>query len=579
MNSNSLKYLFTAAIFCISVTAYSQDPIGTEVINVVRPFTPTVADAFKIKETPVMIDSLNMEKKNVQYNIFSVPVASTFVPAKGKATTLERRRPDKLFDNYVTLGFGNYTTALGELYATFEVDRDSEVSLFFKHNSSQGGIKDVQLDDHYFDTTLDLNYSGNRREMQYNLGFGALHEIYNWYGLPEFATEDEIQIATDAGVNHSFYGVAVKGNLRMTDSPFSGGEVLLRYFGDSYSSSEINFIAAPEFLFNLGNQDVGINVDIDYLSGRFEKSFLFPEDEIKYSFLNVGVHPYIRFQNEGFVINLGAQAVFGMDNENSESDIFIYPKVDASFRVVDEFLSFYAGVDGGLDQNSYFNFTRENPYVSPTLMIAPTDRQYEGYAGIQGKFTSTVSYNLKGSYKNEINKPLFISNPLMITVPADELQGYEFGNSFAVVYDDVTTLEIFGELQAEVSTGINIGVNASFFSYSLDFLPEAFNLPEFKATVFANAVFNEQFFGGLSLFYVGERKDIESFDPFLPVEPVSRTLDGYLDANIHLGYNLNPQLTFFVRGSNLLSDNYEKWLNTPVQGIQVLGGATYKFNW
>jgi hypothetical protein len=579
MNSNSLKYLFTAAIFGISATAFSQDPIGTEVINVVRPYTPTVADAFKIKETPVMIDSLNMEKQNVQYSIFSVPVASTFVPAKGKATTLERRRPDKLFDNYVTLGFGNYTTALGELFATFEVDRDSDVSLYFKHNSSQGGIKDVKLDDHYFDTSLDLIYSGKTRDMGYNLGFGAMHEIYNWYGLPELATEDDVQRAVDAGVNHSFYGVALKGNLKMEDSPFSGGEALLRYFGDSYSSSEINFLATPEFLFDLGSQDVGINIDIDYLSGKFDKSFLIPDTEINYSFLNAGVHPYIRFQNEGFSINLGAQLVFGMDNENSESDIFIYPKVDASFRVVDEFLSFYAGVDGGLDQNSYFNFTRENPYVSPTLMIVPTDRQYEAYAGIQGKFTSTVSYNLKGSYKSEINKPLFISNPLMTTVPDDELQGYEFGNSFTTFYDDVTTLEIFGELQAEVSKGINMGVNASFFSYGLDQLEEAYNLPNFKATVFANAVFNEQFFGGFSLFYVDERKDIESFDPFFPVEPISRTLDSYIDVNLHLGYNFNEQLTFFIKGSNLLSDNYEKWLNTPVQGIQVLGGATYKFNW
>lgn len=580
MNINSLKYILTAVVLVFSVKTFSQDPIGTEVINVVRPYTPTVSDAFKIKETPASDEVLDMEKKKVQYSIFSVPVASTFVPAQGKATLLERKRPEKLFDNYVTLGFGNFTTALGELYAVFEVDRDSEISLFFKHNSSQGGIKDVQADDYFFDTTLDLNYYGSNRDMSYNLGFGAMHEIYNWYGLSQLLTENEIQIANDAGVNHSFYGIAAKGGLKMEDSPFSGGDAMLRYFGDSYSSSEINFVAAPKFLFEVGRQNVGVNVDLDYLSGSFDNSFSIIDNEgIKYSLLNAGVHPYIRFQNDGFVINLGAQAVFGMDNENSESDIFIYPKIDASFRVVEEFLSFYAGVDGGLDQNSYYDFTRENPFVSPTLWIAPTDRQYEAFAGIQGKFTSTVSYNLKGSFKNEIAKPLFISNPLMSSIPEDELQGYEFGNSFSVIYDNVNTLEIFGELQAEVSKGVNLGVNMSFFNYSLDFQPEAFNLPNLKATVFANAVFNEQFFGGFSLFYVGERKDQESFDPFFPVEPNMRTLDGYVDANIHLGYNLNPQLTFFVRGSNLLSDNYEKWLNTPVQGIQVLGGATYKFNW
>ena len=38
-------------------------------------------------------------------------------------------------------------------------------------------------------------------------------------------------------------------------------------------------------------------------------------------------------------------------------------------------------------------------------------------------------------------------------------------------------------------------------------------------------------------------------------------------------------LSIFAKGSNLLSDNYEKWLFTPVQGIQGLIGATYKFDW
>ena len=57
------------------------------------------------------------------------------------------------------------------------------------------------------------------------------------------------------------------------------------------------------------------------------------------------------------------------------------------------------------------------------------------------------------------------------------------------------------------------------------------------------------------------------------------TLDGYIDANVHLGYRFNNQLSFFIKGSNLFGDDYQKWANYPVQGIQVLGGASYKFDW
>ncbi|MCR9181668.1 MAG: TonB-dependent receptor [Flavobacteriaceae bacterium] len=570
-------YLVMSLLFTVT-SIYAQDPIGTEVINVVKPYTPTVSDAFKIKETPNMQDSQNEEKKEVQYSIFSVPVASTFTPAKGKATTVERKRPEKIFTNYATLGFGSYTSVLGEFYSRFEVNRDDQVELFFKHNSSQGGIDEVLLDDYFYNTALDVNYKSNGRFMNYTFGAGILHQTYNWYGLsPEFRAENQVQIVEDAGVNHSFYGLALNGNFKMQDSPFSGGDVLLRYFGDSYSSSEINFIAKPEFLFDLGGQDVGVNVDVNYLNGSFDKSFFDPQNDIKYSYLNAGLHPFIKFQNDDFSVNLGAQVVFGLDTENSESDVFIYPKVTTSYKLVDEYLTLYAGADGGLDQNSYYDFSQINPFVSPTLFVAPTDRQYEGFAGVKGKFTNAVSYNLRGSYTSEINKPLFLSNPLISV--SQNPEGYEFGNSFGVIYDDVNTLEVFGELQAEVTTNVTVGVNASFFNYSLDFQPDAYNLPELKATVFANAAFTEKIYGGLSLFYVGERKDLISFDPLLPVQPIEKTLDGYVDLNLHAGYHINPQLTVFLKGSNLLSDTYEKWLNTPVQGIQVLGGATYKFDW
>lgn len=578
MSYKTFRFYLVMSLLFTATSIYAQDPIGTEVINVVKPYTPTVSDAFKIKETPLMQDSLNETKKKVEYNIFSVPVASTFTPAKGKATTVERKKPEKIFTNYATLGFGNFTSVLGEFYSRFEVSRDEDVELFFKHNSSQGGIDEVLVDDHFYNTKLDVNYKNNGRFMRYNLGVGILHQLYNWYGLaPEFRAENQVQIAEDAGVDHSFYGIALNGNFKMKDSPFSGGDVLLRYFGDSNSSSEINFIAQPEFLFDLGGQDVGINAMVDYLNGSFDKSFFNPEMDIKYSYLNAGLHPYIKFQDDDFSVTLGAQVVFGLDTENSESDVFIYPKVAASYKLVDEYLTLYAGADGGLDQNTYYDFSQENPFVSPTLFVAPTDRQYEGFAGVKGKFTNTISYNLKGSYTSEINKPLFLSNPLISS--SQNPEGYEFGNSFGVDYDEVKTIEIFGELQAEVAKNITLGVNASFFNYDLDALDEAYNLPELKATVFANAAFTEKIYGGLSLFYVGERKDLISFDPLLPIQSIEKTLDGYVDLNLHAGYHINPQLTVFLKGSNLLSDNYEKWLNTPVQGIQVLGGATYKFDW
>ena len=56
------------------------------------------------------------------------------------------------------------------------------------------------------------------------------------------------------------------------------------------------------------------------------------------------------------------------------------------------------------------------------------------------------------------------------------------------------------------------------------------------------------------------------------------TLDGFFDANAHVGYHINDRLSVYAKANNMASQNYERWLNYPVQGFQALAGATYKFD-
>jgi outer membrane receptor protein involved in Fe transport len=88
----------------------------------------------------------------------------------------------------------------------------------------------------------------------------------------------------------------------------------------------------------------------------------------------------------------------------------------------------------------------------------------------------------------------------------------------------------------------------------------------------------EKWFAGTNLFFVGERKDrFMRVDLLVPVEQV-RKADSYFDANVHIGYNFSDRLSFFLRGNNLANQNYEKWLDYPVQPIQVMVGGNYKFD-
>lgn len=557
-----------------------EEGLGTEVVNIVKPYTPTISDAFKVKETPMLNDSVTTAKKDVKYSIFSVPVASTFTPAKGKATTVEKAKPIKLYDNYATLGFGNFTTILGELYSNFQISRTDNVGFYFKHNSSQGDIDGILLENKFYDTSLDGNYTSRQKDISFGLDAGFEHQIFQWYGLnPLFNTESMETIAA-IDPKQAYFSAYVGGDISIDDSVFEGAKAKLRFLGDGFSSSEINFTARPEFLFPLSEFNLKVTGDLDYLSGKFERDYFNSGNTIEYSYLNAGVTPALVYVNDDLTLSLGASVVIGVDTKASDLDFFIYPQVNASYRLVDELLIAYGGAEGGLRQNTYYNFKSENPFVSPTLLVAPTSEEYNVFGGMKGKLSNSVGYNVRASYGKEENKALFMINPYKGRLP--DLEGYENGNSFGVIYDDLNTLDIFGELKVEVSEKFSLGINANFYSYSTTNQPEPWNLPELKASLFSNFNITEKIYGGAAIFYVGERMDYFTATsigiPTVPVDEII-TLDAYLDANVHLGYRVNQRLSIFAKGSNLLSDNYDKWLFTPVQGIQGLLGATYKFDW
>ncbi|MCT8338458.1 TonB-dependent receptor [Flavobacteriaceae bacterium TK19130] len=556
-----------------------ENDLGTEVVNIVKPYTPTISDAFKVKETPVLNDSVVTQKKEVEYQIFSVPVASTFTPAKGKAETVEKAKPVTVYDNYATLGFGSYTSILAELYSNFEISRTDNAGFYFRHNSSQGDIDGVLLENKFYDTQLDGHYTSRQRYTSYHLEGGIEHEIYNWYGYynidPTFIPDPDFINTIDP--QQSYYGGYLGGSILVDDSFFEKVSAKLRYTGDAFSSSEFNITAQPEFRFPLTDFAISVKGDVDYLTGSFEKSY-FSDQGIAYNTLLAGVTPALEYADEDLSLSIGATLVAGLDLENSASDFYIYPQIQASYRLVDELLIAYGGAEGGLEQNTYYQFKETNPFISPTQGIAPTSNLYEGFAGIKGKLSSSVGYNLRASYGKDENSPFFYSQVPAVGTNLDE--GYRYGNSFGIVYDDMNTLSIFGELKVEPNENFSLGITGEFFSYDTESLDEAYNLPMLKASLYSNFEITEKLYGGASLFFVGERESIRfAISPESSIQPEERTLDAYLDANIHLGYRITERLNIFVKGSNLLNDNYEKWDNFPVQGIQGLLGATYKFDW
>jgi len=575
--NKTIQYTLATVLLLTSFTkAFAQkkdENIGTEVVNVVKPYTPTISDAFKVKETPTLDDEETTKKENIQYNIFSFPVASTFAPSKGKAANVDKSPEEKIFSNYLTLAAGNYGNINAELFVTENISNTDYFGAMLRHSSSQGGIKDVVLDDKFFNTALDLTYGSRTRKLTWNADLGYKHQVYNWYGFfPGTLSDATIATIDERQTYHTLY---LGGRLGLGDSFLKESTVKFSRYWDAFGSAENRFVAKPALEFDIVEQKIRTDFVLDYISGSFDKSFN-TGASFKYGYTNFGFQPSVKIHKDELTINAGVGFFYSAAQESGKSKFFIYPQVTGSYKIVGDLMIFYAGIEGTLKQNSYNEFVQENFFVSPTLAVAPTDQKYDVYVGLKGKLANSISYNVRGSYLNEENKSLFKNNGYEELLG---LEGYYFGNSFGVVYDKMKTVSFFGELKADFSKNVSFGINGTFSSYTMDAQAEAWNLPAIKMGANLDVTINPKWYAGTSLFFVGDRKDLAHFASFNPV-PADEvvTLKSYFDLNAHVGYKYSDRLTFFLKGNNLANQNYQRWLNYPVQGIQVMAGASYKFD-
>lgn len=583
----NLKIYFPIVITALaSQFSFGQEDenIGSEVVNVVKPYTPTISDAFKVKESPVIDDEDNTQKEEIKYNIFSFPVASTFTPAKGQAAAVDKEKKERIFSNYATLGVGNYGTVNGELYVTHNFGRDSYLGAMLRHLSSQGGIKDAKLDDNYATTGLDVTYGSRNRDLNWNVDLGVKRQMNNWYGLPYDNIVFDAPTIESIEEKQIYNTIALGGKVGLKDSFFSELTMQFKRFSDDFGSGENRFWIKPNFDFEVMDSKVNADFVVDYVGGSFDRMYAV-DSELKYSNVIFGTKPNFLYQQDDLSVLIGAGVFYttGKFNDETDSKIFVYPNVKASYKIVEEVLIGYAGAEGGLNQNSYADFVDQNPFISPTLYIAPTDNKYDIYVGLKGKLASSVSFNVKGSYNNDDNKALFVSNPYQHNSVTNNTEGYAYGNSFDVVYDNVKTMSIFGEIKADFSKSVSLALNGTYNNYSTDLQAEAWNLPQLKIGANLDFDITDKWHAGSNIFFVGERKDLIPVQSLAAVFPPEinyqvTTLDSYFDLNVHIGYNFSERLSFFLKGNNLANQQYNRWANFPVQGVQVLGGANYKFD-
>lgn len=575
------KLLITSFLILVTSVSFSQitkkkDTLKTEEITVEKPYAPTISDAFKVRSNPnIENETKNLGKEKVNYNIFSVPVASTFKPSKGKAQSIARGPKERLYENYISAGYGNFNTPFLDAFMHFGDKKNNDFGIFLNHLSSEGGIKDVLLDDNFSDSKVDIYFKQFDRDYNWQVNAGTQLKSQNYYGLSNDITYTDafIDAMNPEQIYKTVYG---GGKISFEDSFFQGASAEIVNFSDDYNTNEIRLLVKPKLEFPISKEKINGEFLVDLISGRFKQTYTEGTD-VNYSFLNLGFSPNFEIIRENLTINLGAKFYYVNDLEHKNTDYFAYPNVTASVKLVDDVLILVAGVTGDLEQNSYKDFANENPYVSPTLNILQTDQQYKAFAGTKGKLASNIGYNFNVSHSSEKNKPFFIQNPTKTDGNIPVEKAYEAGNSFGVVYDNVKTLGFFGEITIDASKEFNFTGTVNYAHHTVETQLEAWNTPTMTATISADYQ-NKNWFAGAKLFYNGETEDFVIPFGFTSENGVIVTNESYLDLNLNGGYNFSDRLTAFAKINNALGEKYHRFFNYQVQTLQILGGLTYKFD-
>ena len=546
----------------------SQDSIDTQVVTIVKPYTPRISDAFKLKQTPTISISEN-SPKSIKYTIFSIPVASTFTPAKGNSLGIKRLKKSKLFQNYASIGIGNYGTVLGNLYLNHKLGRGETFGGYLEHHSSQGGIGGLQLEDAFSNNTLQLNYSKTLKTFVWNTDVAYDRQAVNWYGLP-YPTAESIDS------KQVYSAMSLSSDVQFSKGVFQTGAINFQRFSDAYSSQEYRLKVESSLQINISDQSIDSDLTIDFLNGKFNQNYLVSEQN-NYGNTLFSLAPSYKYYQGDLAILIGVKATFLLDSNRNINKFYIYPNIEASFSVVNSILIAYAGFKGSLHQNSYSEFAQINPFISPTLNVIPSSTPYELIIGAKGKLSESIGYDLSGRYSKQQNKALFRSNTILNLSP---LTNYNQGNSFGIVYDDIDVFNASGTLEFDMTQKLNIRLKGDLYKYTSDLEPTAWNLPDFEASLFLDYKISDKWLFGGNLFYYGSRQDTTHFEGLLIPGTITanQSLDAFLDANVQLDYQISTQWGAFLKVNNMTNANYKRWNHYSVQGFQILGGASYKFD-
>ncbi|MES2798467.1 MAG: hypothetical protein V4638_00495 [Bacteroidota bacterium] len=563
------SFLLFALLF--SSLGFSQ---GNDEIIIVGTAERKLEPAYRITENPGIIDTM------IKADVTTYPYLAVMYPTSIVLDTINAAKvktTDKLaqlYPFYVKVGVGSQLMPLGEFYFNSQRSRKYVYGAHIKHLSSFGNIKNyapAQFDRSNFELFGGINESKYtlRGDLRYN------NRGLHYYGIQFPAESDSLRDSIrqryhDVGGIFSFAwhkkdSASLNFKSQIEYNHFSS--LKPKYLFDVSGKGYENYFAIVNNAFykfdkHLFSADIGVRYNGYRFSGVLDSAIALNNTVVN---LKPTFTTYLK--DNRFKATIGVDFVI---DAHQETKVYLYPVAEIKYSMFNDIFIPYLGIKGGLKQQTFKSLTYENEFLLPNLQLQNENTVINFYGGFKGTLSKRVSFNLGASFSRIRNMAFFINDTLSSS-----------GNKFSLGYDTVSLTQIEASISYQLNEKIKVDVLGKFNSYQLNNFAYAWNKPVFEFMVRGHYNLFDKFYFNLDLGFEQGRKAL-----VYAMEPENVTLvDGQyvrelgiiVDGNLGVEYRYNKRISAFLQFNNFAAQRYQRWSNYPVQGIQVLGGVTFRF--
>ena len=539
-----------------------RDTTPTKVVSILSAFKPQLKSVVKINFTNAapIVDTQTVQ---YSYQVPSQNLSFSYRPIALNPLAIVLTSPANLAGNTnVKVGFGNYLYQL--LSINFINNGPKTINNLGISTESSEGIHHLQK---YRLSKFD--YQGNlmRNDSSSLLShvFANQNQYYRYGLVPDtlrLPTSNYLQKLTNVGASVVFLN-KYKSNSAFTYRP----KLDFSHLSDVQNKSN-TYIAITSPMSYQMNKEMLFNFDVNFSYSHFNSYASSSNTLLRFD-------PSLNLNKWNLKILVGVSPVYKSDGFK------LYPNIQLQHNLKDTAWIIKAGWINHTTNTQYGDLLNENPWITPpvNLKIMSQDKQFLKFEVNASKH---LHYGFGFSLNRYVNLPFYTKEPLAIAayLPGSAPSGFTYTNRVAnglkyytLFESKANTIDLEANLHYQFSDQFSIDnhFNYTQFNYIKDNeKPWGFVPVKFNSTFYWQA--NKKLLIDGSLNFMSGIEAITEGASYVP-----KTLNPITLLNAGLSYKLSIPWKIWVKSSNLLNSQYQRWADYPALGVQINAGVVYSF--